>query len=249
VIGVNTAIFSPSGGSVGIGFDIPASTAKLVVAELKEKGHITRGWLGVQVQPVTADIADSLGMKQAMGAMVDNPQDGSPAAKAGIAAGDVITAVNGTPVKDSRDLARTISMMAPSTSVKLDVLHKGETKQVAVNLGEMPNEHQANAGKSDQSEETAGTPHLGLNVAPAREVDGAGDKGAVVMAVDPDGPAAEHGLKTGDVILNVGGNAVSNAGDVRSALVQAKADGKKSVLMQVKTADTTRYVAVPFAKG
>jgi serine protease Do len=249
VIGVNTAIFSPSGGSVGIGFDIPASTAKLVVAQLKEKGHITRGWLGVQVQPVTADIADSLGMKQAMGAMVDNPQDGSPAAKAGIAAGDVITAVNGTPVKDSRDLARTISMMAPSTSVKLDVLHKGETKQVAVNLGEMPNEHQANAGKSDQSEETAGTPHLGLNVAPAREVDGAGDKGAVVMAVDPDGPAAEHGLKTGDVILNVGGNAVSNAGDVRSALVQAKADGKKSVLMQVKTADTTRYVAVPFAKG
>jgi serine protease Do len=181
--------------------------------------------------------------------MVDNPQDGSPAAKAGIEAGDVITAVNGTPVKDSRDLARTISMMAPSTSVKLDVLHKGETKQVALNLGEMPNEHQANAGKSDQSEETAGTPHLGLNVAPAREVDGAGDKGAVVMAVDPDGPAAEHGLKTGDVILNVGGNAVSNAGDVRSALVQAKADGKKSVLMQVKTADTTRYVAVPFAKG
>src|ERR1700691_166299 len=90
VIGVNTAIFSPSGGSVGIGFDIPAATAKMVVAQLKDKGYITRGWLGVQVQPVTADIADSLGMKQAMGAMVDNPQDGSPAAKAGIEAGDVI---------------------------------------------------------------------------------------------------------------------------------------------------------------
>src|ERR1700688_595606 len=145
VIGVNTAIFSPSGGSVGIGFDIPASTAKLVVAELKDKGHITRGWLGVQVQPVTADIADSLGMKQATGAMVDNPQDGSPAAKAGIEAGDVITAVNGAPVKDSRDLARTISMMAPGTSVKLDVLHKGESRPMTLTLGEMPNDHQANA--------------------------------------------------------------------------------------------------------
>src|SRR5271168_1684905 len=95
VIGVNTAIFSPSGGSVGIGFDIPASTAKLVVAGLKDKGYVTRGWLGVQVQPVTADIADSLGMKEARGAIVDNPQAGSPAAKAGIEAGDVITSVNG----------------------------------------------------------------------------------------------------------------------------------------------------------
>ncbi len=147
VIGVNTAIFSPSGGSVGIGFDIPAATAKMVVAQLKDKGYITRGWLGVQVQPVTADIADSLGMKQAKGAMVDNPQDGSPAAKAGIEAGDVITAVNGTDVKDARDLARNISMMAPGASVKLDVLHKGEAKTVTVALGEMPNDRQASAGE------------------------------------------------------------------------------------------------------
>src|ERR1700727_1193201 len=107
VIGVNTAIFSPSGGSVGIGVDIPASTAKLVIAQLKDKGYVMRGWLGVQVQPVTADIADSLGMKQARGAMVDNPQDGSPAAKAGLEAADVITAVSGADVKDARDLAPT----------------------------------------------------------------------------------------------------------------------------------------------
>src|SRR5438067_2978838 len=111
VIGVNTAVFSPSGGSVGIGFDIPASTAKLVIAQLKDKGAVTRGWLGVQVQPVTAEIADSLGLKEARGAIVDNPQDGSPATKAGIEAGDVITAVNGTVVKDSRDLARTIATL------------------------------------------------------------------------------------------------------------------------------------------
>jgi serine protease Do len=249
VIGVNTAIYSPSGGSVGIGFDIPAATAKLVVNQLKDKGYITRGWLGVQVQAVTSDIADSLGMKQARGAMVDNPQDGSPAAKAGIESGDVITAVDGKPVKDSRDLARTISMMAPGTSVKLDVLHKGESKTLTVALGEMPNDRQANAGET-HSHAMAGTPRLGLQLAPAGEVEGAGDKGVVVTGVDPEGPAAEHGFKEGDVILNVGGKSVSNVGDVRSALSAAKESGKHSVLMRVKTADaSTRFIAVPLARG
>jgi serine protease Do len=244
VIGVNTAIFSPSGGSVGIGFDIPAATAKLVVNQLKDKGYVTRGWLGVQVQPVTADIADSLGLKQARGAMVDNPQDGSPAAKAGIEAGDVITAVNGADVKDARDLARNISTIAPGSSVKLDILHKGQSKTVNVALGEMPNDRQANA-EGQPSKEVAGTPHLGLQLAPAADVEGSGDKGVVVMAVDPDGPAAEHGFRTGDVILNVGGKSVSSVGDVRSALSEAKGSGKHSVLMQVKTADATHFVAVP----
>jgi serine protease Do len=249
VIGVNTAIYSPSGGSVGIGFDIPAATAKLVVVQLKDNGAVTRGWLGVQVQPVTADIADSLGLKQARGAMVDNPQDGGPAAKAGIDAGDVITAVNGTEVKDSRDLARTISMMAPGTSVKLDVLHKGAAKTMTLTLGEMPNEHQANAAAPQSWKDAADTPRLGLSLAPAGDVEGAGQKGVVVTAVDPDGTAAEHGVKTGDVILNVGGKPVSNIGDVRAALRDAKADGKHSVLMQVKTADASRFVAVPFASA
>ena len=248
VIGVNTAIFSPSGGSVGIGFDIPASTAKLVVAQLKDKGYVMRGWLGVQVQSVTADIADSLGMKQARGAMVDNPQDGSPAAKAGLEAGDVITAVNGAEVKDARDLARNIGTIAPGSSVKLDILHKGEAKTLTLALGEMPNDRQANAG-DQPSKELAGTPRLGLQLAPAGEVDGSGDKGVVVVAVDPQGPAAEHGFQTGDVILNVGGKTVSNAGDVRAALNAAKQSGKNSVLMRVKTADATRFVAVPLAKG
>jgi serine protease Do len=249
VIGVNTAIFSPSGGSVGIGFDIPAATAKLVVNQLKDKGTVTRGWLGVQVQPVTADIADSLGLKQARGAMVDNPQAGSPAAKAGIEAGDVITSVNATEVKDSRDLARTISTMAPESQVKLEVLHKGQSRPVTLTLGELPNDRQANAGDAQPSQESAGAPHLGLSLAPAGEVEGAGQRGVVVTSVDPDGPAAEHGLQTGDVILDVGGKAVANVGDVRAALRDASAGGKHSILMQVKTADATRFVAVPLAKG
>ncbi|UFW51887.1 MULTISPECIES: Do family serine endopeptidase [Bradyrhizobium] len=248
VIGVNTAIFSPSGGSVGIGFDIPASTAKLVVAQLKDKGAVTRGWLGVQVQPVTSDIADSLGLKEARGAIVDNPQDGSPAAKAGIEAGDVITAVNGTAIKDSRDLARTIATLAPGTSVKLDVFHKGAAKTVTLALGELPNERQAQ-GKTGEGkvQPDAGTPRLGLSLAPAGEVQGAGQKGVVVTEVDPQGPAAQRGIQTGDVILNVGGKAVANVGDVRSELAQAKSSGKRSVLLQVKSAEATRFVAVPLA--
>ena len=145
VIGVNTAIFSPSGGSVGIGFDVPAETAKMVVAQLKDKGHVTRGWIGVQVQPVTRDIADSLGLKQTEGALVAEPQPGSPAAKAGVAAGDVITAINGTPVKDARDLARRIGGLAPGSSVKLDLLRDGASKSLTVRLGELPAERQAKA--------------------------------------------------------------------------------------------------------
>jgi serine protease Do len=248
VIGVNTAIFSPSGGSVGIGFDIPSDTVKEVVAQLKEHGHVVRGWIGVQVQPVTAAIADSLGMKAAQGALVDEPQPGSPAAKAGIEAGDVITAVNGKAVKDSRDLARTISMMAPGSDVKLTVLHNGSDRTVTLALGSLPNQRQAKAD-TESAEPASGVPHLGLRLAPANDVAGAGGKGLVVMGVDPDGPAAERGLKTGDVILDVGGKAVASAADVRKALTEAKAQGKHDILMRVKSADATRFVAVPIQNG
>jgi serine protease Do len=245
VIGVNTAIYSPSGGSVGIGFDIPASTVKLVIAQLKDKGVVTRGWLGVQVQPVTSGIAESLGMKNPEGALVDDAQADTPAAKAGVQAGDVITAVNGTAIKDSRGLAREISGMAPGSSAKLDILRKGEAKSITVTLATMPNqpEKQANAGSSEDS--TRGVPHLGLSVAPAGEVAGAGNKGVVVTAVDPDGPAAEHGVQSGDLILDVGGKSVGSVADLRKALADAKSGGKHDVLMRIKSADNTHFVAVP----
>ena len=247
VIGVNTAIFSPSGGSVGIGFDIPADTAKLVVAQLESKGSVTRGWMGVQVQPVTPEIADSLGLKKVEGALVDEPQPNGPAAKAGIAAGDVITAVNGKPIKGSRELAREVGMMPPGTSVKFDVLHQGTSKALTLTLGEMPREQQAQAGAAEKSAQNE--PHLGLALAPANEVSGAGAQGVAVVGVEPGSPAADRGLKTGDVILQVGGKPVSSVKDVRGALDEAHASGKRDVLMRVKTADGARFVAMPLAQG
>jgi serine protease Do len=255
VVGVNTAIYSPSGGSVGIAFSIPASTVQSVVQQLKDKGSVSRGWIGVQIQPVTQDIADSLGLKKAEGALVAEPQSNGPAAKAGIESGDVITKVNGETVKDARELARTIGGLAPGSSVKLDVLHKGQDKTVDLTLGTLPNNVEANADKNndDNGKSTRGTdvPKLGLTVAPAKNVEGAGSKeGVVVTEVDPKSAAAEHGFKEGDVILQVGGKAVSNANDVREAIAAAKTDNKNVVLMLVKTGgQSPHFVAVPLAKG
>jgi len=248
VIGVNTSIFSPSGGSVGIGFDIPAETAKLVVAQLKDSGHVTRGWLGVQIQPVTAGIADSLGLKKAEGAMVDEPQKGSPAAEAGIESGDIIRAVNGTKVKDARELARMVGMLAPKTEIKLDIIRQGQEKTVTVTLGEMAKERQAKAD-TEHATPSSDVPHLGLSLAPASDVAGAGDTGVVVMNVEADGPAAEQGFQAGNVILDVGGKRVAKVSDVRDALKEAKTSGKHTVLMRVKMGEGTRFVAMPLGNA
>jgi serine protease Do len=253
VMGVNTAIYSPSGGSVGIAFSIPASTVKTVIAQLKEKGTVSRGWIGVQIQPVTADIADSLGLKKAEGALVAEPQPNGPAAKAGIESGDVITAVNGETVKDARELARTIGALAPGAAVKLNVLHKGKDTVVNLTLGQLPNsvEAKADTDNSDKGSAKRGTdvPRLGLTLAPADSVAGAGKDGVVVTEVDPKSAAAERGFKEGDVILEVGGKSVTTARDVREALDAARTDNKNSVLMRVKSGGSSRFVAVPIAKG
>jgi len=253
VVGVNTAIYSPSGGSVGIAFSIPAATVKSVVAQLKNNGSVSRGWIGVQIQPVTQDIADSLGMKKAEGALVAEPQASGPAAKAGIESGDVITTVNGETVKDARELARTIGGLAPGTAVKLNVLHKGQEKTIDLTLGKLPNtiEAKADNDNGDSGKLSRGTdvPKLGLTVAPANSVAGAGKDGVVVTEVDPKSAAAERGFKEGDVILEVAGKGVNSAGDVREAITAAHNDNKNSVLMRVKSGGQSRFVAVPLAKG
>src|SRR6478609_8766331 len=248
VIGVNTAIFSPSGGSVGIAFAIPSDTVTSVVAQLKDHGSVTRGWIGVQIQPVTQEIADSLGLKNAEGALVAEPQPDSPAAKSGIAAGDVITAVDGKPVKDARDLAKKIGALAPKASVNLTVLHSGSEKSLTLTLGEMPNPKEARAS-ADEGDSGADLGKLGLSLAPAARVAGAGAEGVVVTGVDSSGVAADHGFSTGDVILEVAGKSVSTPTDVREVITTARTQGKRTVLVRVKKGDNTRFVALPLGRG
>src|SRR6267378_225438 len=250
VVGVNTAIYSPSGGSVGIAFSIPAPTVKNVIAQLKDRGAVSRGWIGVQIQPVTQDIADSMGLKQAEGALVADPQKDGPAAKAGVSSGDIITAVNGQSIKDARELARIIGGLAPGSAVKLDVLHKGKSKVVNLNLGQLPNAQEAKADvDADRKDSTMDAPRLGMTVAPADKVEGADKMGVVVTKVDRKSAAADRGFKKGDVILEVAGKSVANPSDVREAIEATRKDNKGSVLMRLRSGDASRYVAVPLANG
>jgi serine protease Do len=184
---------------------------------------------------------------------VAEPQANGPAAKAGIQSGDVITGVNGEPVKDAKELARTIGGLAPGNAVKLNVLQKGQDKVINLTLGQLPNtvEAKADTDNSDKGGASKGTdvPKLGMTVAPANSVAGAGKDGVVVTEVDPKSAAAERGFKEGDVILEVAGKNVTNAGDVREAINAARNDNKNSVLMRVKSGGSSRFVAVPLAKG
>jgi serine protease Do len=223
---------------------------KSVVAQLKDsKGMVSRGWIGVQIQPVTADIAESLGMKGTEGALVTEPQADSPGAKAGVLSGDVITAVNGTAVKDARDLAKQIAAMTSGSSVKLTVWRKGEEKSISLTLGELPKEREARATMPDSGPSGTDVPKLGLMLAPAGQVAGSGSEGVVVTEVDPNGLASEHGFKTGDVILDVGGKKVATPADVRNAISDAQKNGKRTALMRLKSDDVTKFVAIPIARA
>jgi serine protease Do len=248
VVGVNTAIFSPSGGNVGIAFAIPAATVQKVITELKEHGEVSRGWIGVQIQPVTKDIADSLGLKEAKGALVAEPQENSPATKAGIESGDVITKVNGDEVKDARDLARKIGNMQPNTTIDLAIIRDGKEKKIALTLGELPNRKEANL-RSRGDDEHEEMQRYGLKLAPASKVAGASADGVVVTDLDPRGLAADVGIKTGDVILEVGGKQVEQPGEVKKALADARKDGKRTVLMRIKSGQGMRFVALPLGRA
>ncbi len=245
VVGVNTAIFSPSGGSVGIGFAIPASTAESVVDALEHGGVVSRGYLGVMIQPVSQDIADSVGLKTAAGAIVDQVTPGTPAAEAGLKPGDVITKLDGQPIEDASDLTRRIGSFKPGDKVELTYLRDGADKTASVTLASQSNEKVAKAG----AEENNPAPLLGVQLAPASEVAGAGDKGVVIVNVDPNGAAANKGLEEGDVILDVYGKPVASADQVKSEIAAARQDGKKAVLMRVQTKAGDRFVAIAFPKA
>ena len=243
VVGVNTAIFSPSGGSVGIGFAIASDVVKSVVDQLKANGVVTRGWIGVQIQSVTQDIADSLGLKSTGGALIAEVEKNSPAAAAGMKSGDVITAVDGETVADPHDLARRIASIGPKKTVSVALVRNGAPLRVrrdgCEHADRKDGERRADAGPADPGEATA-LAKLGLTLRASR-----GDGGVVVADVDPDSPAADEGLRRGDVILEVGGKAVNRPSEVADEIDAAKSDGKKSVLFRVKSDEGERFLALP----
>ncbi len=251
VIGVNTAIYSPSGGSVGIAFDIPAATVSTVVHDLMTHGAVVRGWLGVQIQTVDQGIADSLGLKQAEGAIVGEVQDGSPAQKAGFQVGDAITAVNGQAVKDSRDLALKISQMDPGAKVTVTYWRGGASHTADVTLGKLPDTQKMASADQGNGGGPAVQPSaltdFGLTLSPDNNPSNQ-DGGVVISEVDPTGQAAEHGLQAGDIILSVGSKSVKSPADVEKMVADAKAGGHKAVLLRIKSGDQTQFVALTFAQ-
>ncbi|GJD75938.1 Do family serine endopeptidase [Methylobacterium goesingense] len=247
VVGVNTAIASPSGGSVGLAFAIPAETVQAVIDQLRADGKVARGYLGVQVQPVTKDIADGLGLDKAKGALVDHAEAGTPAAKAGLKSGDVIEAVNGSAINDAKELSRKIAGIKPGAKVELTYLRGGKSDTATVELGVLPNDTKVAGTERGASRD--GQPRLGLSLAPASEV-GAGSEGVAVMEVDPDGPAAAKGIEQGDIILDVAGASVSRPSEVAERVRSAETSGRKAVLMRIKNAKgITRFVAVALNKA
>ncbi len=245
VIGVNTAIFSPSGGNVGIAFAIPASLANEVVTALIEDGTIERGWLGVQIQPVTDDIAESLGLADAKGALISEPQPDSPAQKAGLKSGDVVTAVDGEPVDDPKDLALRIAKVKPGTDAEITLWRNGKTETVKVEIGTLKEPRRAaiegvpgNFSNGEKLEE------FGMTVKPAD-----GGSGVMITGVEPDSVAAERGMREGDIIVSVNNTDVKSADDIASAVKEATDSGRKAVLFQLSNQDSSRFVALPVAVG
>ena len=239
VIGVNTAIFSPSGGNVGIAFAIPAALADEVVTDLIEKGSVTRGWLGVQIQKVTPEIAESVGLETKGGTIITSAQDGSPAADAGLRSGDIITDVDGKSIKGPKQLARAIAGYDPQSDVELNIWRDGEQKNVTVTLGEL----QQTADASQQTKPgKAKMGRLGLALQQTPE-------GLQVMDVKPGSPAEERGFQIGDVIASVNGSDITTRRELRDALKEARSQGRKSALLQVQRNERTIFVPVPLQRG
>jgi serine protease Do len=250
VIGMNTAIYSPSGGSIGIGFSIPANMVKGVVAQLKDFGHPRRGWLGVRIQQVTPDIADSLGLKDASGAMVAGVNDGGPADKAKIRNGDIILKFNNQDVKEMRSLPRIVADSDVGKSVPVVLWRDGKEVTVQATLDEKPDDVQvAAATKADKGgEKPTEISGLGLKLAPiTQEMKdkfslGTEQKGVVITDVAPNSSAAERGLKAGDVIVEVQQGEVGSPSEVQKKVDTVKKENRKSVLMLIQRQDGLQWV-------
>ena len=254
-IGVNTLIISPTGGSIGIGFAVPSKTVAGVVDQLRQFGELRRGWLGVRIQQVTDEIAESLNIKPARGALVAGVDDKGPAKPAGIEPGDVVVEFDGKEVKDPKDLSRVVADTAVGKEVDVVIIRKGKEETKKVTLGRLEDTdkvQQANAKTKDEPAEKPVTQKaLGLDLATLSKdlrtkykiKDSV--KGVIITGVDGTSDAAEKRLSAGDVIVEVAQEAVSNAADIQKRVDQLKKDGKKSVLLLVSNGDgELRFVAL-----
>ncbi|MFA5951321.1 MAG: Do family serine endopeptidase [Hyphomicrobium sp.] len=250
VIGVNTAIFSPSGGNVGIAFAVPARTVQEVVEQLRKSGSVSRGWLGVKIQNVDEDTASALGLPNAKGALVSEITPNGPAAGAGLKIQDAIIAVDNDPIADSRELARKVAEHAPDTMVNVKIWRGTKEEIVKIKLGKFPGsaEEIAKLEQGKPVDDKSGTEleQLGLTLAP---VHGPEKEGIAVTEVDPESDAAEKGIKPGDVIIEVGGQTVTGLDDVVQGVKKAKDLGRKAVMLQIKSADQKRIIPVQLKKG
>ncbi len=251
VIGVNTAIFSPSGGSVGIGFAIPAELARDVVASLKADGRVERGWMGVTIQALTPELAESFGLEEPRGALVSGVLDGSPAAAAGVAVGDVILGFDGEAIETMRELPRVVARARRGETVDVEVLRAGEPRTLRLEVGRMPGDDQVAAAEPAEPEDS----RLGITLAElddgARERLGLGPdaQGVLITGVSSGSAAARTGLRPGDVILRIGREPVKHVGEVTDAVRDAAEDERGSVVMLVRRNGNERFVAVPFERG
>jgi serine protease Do len=251
VIGMNTAIYSPSGGSIGIGFSIPANMVKAVVSQLKDFGHPRRGWLGVRIQQVTPDIAESLGLKEAAGAMVAGVNDGGPSDKAKIRNGDIILKFNNQDVKEMRTLPRIVADSEVGKSVPVVLWRDGKEVTVQAMLAEKPDDVQLAAttpGDKGQAPKPTEITGLGLKLAPITQDAkdkfslGADQKGVVITDVAPNSSAAEKGLKAGDVIVEVQQGEVGSPAEVQQKVDTVRKENRKSVLMLIQRQDGLQWV-------
>jgi len=248
VIGVNTAISSPNGGSVGIGFAVPAAIARDVVAQLREHGRVERAWLGVSIQPVTPELARAVELEQPKGALVASVDPKSPAAKAGLKGGDVILAFDGKEVSAAHDLPRLVAQSGAGSSAQIAVWRDGARHELTAALAPMPEPRQAAAAKPAAAEHGLGM-QLGALTQPARRELGIPDavKGVLVTEVKPGSAAAETGIRPGDIIQRVGRKQVAEPHDVAQAVREARAEKRPTVLVLVNRGGREQFVALPVA--
>jgi serine protease Do len=245
VVGMNSAILSPSGGSVGIGFAIPSNMIKTVVAQLETSGHVTRGYIGVEAQKVAGPMVKALHLGDASGALIAGVQGDTPAAKAGLEPGDVITAVNGQKISDPRDLAVQVASVKPGDDAKLQVMHNGESKTVSVTVGEMPNDQVASNDATQDHKARLGVSLAELSPDLRDQLNlPSGTKGAVVRDVQSGSPADQAGIQPGDVIVGVGTQAVASPQDAVKAIRTASEGKDHALALRIVRNGQPAFVAV-----